>query len=69
MTEQNCLNCRFWHIELFYDEADEADEDFRTECRRFPPQIYEYDRNTLDINTAQPETSGGDWCGEWQARP
>jgi len=65
MTENSCLNCRFWFREAF-DQEDSPTMDCISECLRYPPTVYGYDWNTLTPQATNPETFGAFWCGEWQ---
>lgn len=65
MTEQCCLTCRFWERRWF-DPADSPDENWTSDCMRYPPTVFGYDWDTLSPETCYPETTGVHWCGEWQ---
>lgn len=67
MTEQSCLTCRFWERRWF-DPADTPNEDWSSDCMRYPPTVIGYDWDILSPETSNPETLGGHWCGEWQER-
>lgn len=54
MTEQRCLNCRFW---------DEDEQDVG-ECHRFPPVLTTIGKL---VSSQLPRTVANDWCGEYIA--
>lgn len=69
MTDQRCENCRFWCY------SDGNDGMILGWCRRYPPSIVadqmpsvESDHYTNPYTGIFPETSGTDWCGEWQGK-
>ncbi len=71
-TEIYCKTCKWWEP---LPDIHVADDEFRGECRRFPPLLCE----SLDIADAKflgdkcviphgrfPVTNDDEWCGEWQ---
>jgi DNA-directed RNA polymerase alpha subunit len=66
--ERRCKNCQFW--------MRQSDEDVSGQCRRFPPQLPQIEKQleAMEATGASPfvgvwpDTLGLDWCGEFQAR-
>ena len=61
---ERCSGCRFW--ELWGTEHDDGSEahpdDYRGDCRRFPPSVH------IDGDDTQfVVTRANVWCGEFQA--
>lgn len=58
MPDPSCTTCRFAEPIAGGDDGEP-----RTECRRFPPQVF-----ALDGEAAQtwPNTYPDGWCGEYQ---
>jgi DNA-directed RNA polymerase alpha subunit len=67
-AERQCKGCRFW--------LRQAPEDLSGQCRRFPPNLpqTEKQQEALEETGAGvfvgvwPDTLGVDWCGEFQPR-
>ena len=54
---QECGNCRFF-------TTDSTPHSF---CRRYPPAVVHKTLRPVAHNSAWPEVSPADWCGEWAA--
>lgn len=62
VLHDSCVNCRFWR--RLDDDEQIPSLDVIGECRRYPPAVFELDKNTDDPIQALPETLARFWCGE-----
>lgn len=65
MTVRSCTTCEF------AEPIAGGDDGPRTECRRYPPQVFTlvYDDGVAVAAQTWPNTYQDGWCGEWRPSP
>lgn len=59
-TPSQCQYCTFWKRN--------AEDSEWGECRRYPPQVLDYDEEEVLVMSTHPVLQEKSWCGEFRAR-